>query len=142
MGIVIGLFCGLLGGQLFIQAVLSLATSLTYFSDLFFSQVQTSNNVMGTTVAFAQSLIFAALTWGLWWLIGGYVAFWNGDTIAGMLALAFSVLFSLAQCGDKLLFARMCAFSPDFFEDSCSLPRGPARIALARERHKTLAGLR
>ncbi|NPU10914.1 hypothetical protein HL666_09085 [Bradyrhizobium sp. 83002] len=142
MNIVAGLFCGLLVGQFLIQVALSLAISLTYASGLSFSHVKKSNNVIGATVAFVQSIVFAALTFGLWWLISGHVSFWNGETIASTLGLLFSILFSLAQCRNKLLFARMCAYSPDFFEDSCSLPRGPSRIALARERNKALRGKR
>src|SRR4051794_40308268 len=97
MGVIIGLACGLLAGQFFIQAILSLATSLTYVSGLFLSLVHKSNNVIGAGVAFAQSIVFAALAYGIWWLTSEYVAFWNSDTIAGTLAFLFSILFSFAQ---------------------------------------------
>lgn len=133
MRFLVAVVWGSLSAQFLVQVVACLIISVVYLSGLLFSRVPKVLNAGGTAVSFVQAIIFAALFVGGNWLASDYIDYgsWNTDSIAGVVAFLFTIVYCGVQVPGKVLLARLCAWQPSFFY-LVNIEPAHARVAYAR----------
>ena len=131
---VAALVWGSLSAKFLMQTLVSLISAAISLTAIVFSEVSKVVNVTGTLIGLFQATLCGALLLGGSWIVSNYVQYdsWNAASIASLVAFLGTVIFVCPQIPGKLLLVKMCAWQPDFMEDSMRVPPGE-RVALARK---------
>src|ERR1700738_3664836 len=102
---VLGFFAGALFAQFLIQAVYSFLVVLIVVSGLLVARVRAQENLTHLLAVVPQTVVSAALAYGLSWLTGRNLDFsnWNLGTVCAALGFTFAALYAAPQIGGKLL---------------------------------------